>query len=290
MSSQATSSGRTPTGLSASPNATGIAIGFTQGGTVTVTIGGPDPADRNLLSGNTTSAIVTTSNFNGGSTSTIQGNVIGLDREAAAALPNGGGISIDGAGPTFSLIGGVFSGAGNLISGNTASGIVVNVNSGSVTIRGNAISDNAGLGIDLGALTVPLPNDDGDADAGPNDRQNFPIVSSVQALVPAGASTRVQGVLHSTPSTTYDLDFYENPACSRFPREFLEGKTYIGSGQVTTDSSGAGVFDVTLPVEVETGARISATATDPAGRPRSSRSECPSRPFRPRVLRQEERF
>jgi len=258
--------GTDPTGLTASPNATGIAIGFTQGGTVTATIGGPDPADRNLLSGNTASAIGTSSNFNGGSTSTIQGNVIGLARDAAAALPNGRGISIEGGGPTSSVIGGVFSGAGNLISGNTASAIVVNVNSGSVTIRGNAIYENARLGIDLGAAEVPLPNDDGDGDTGPNDRQNFPIVSSVQALVPTGASTRVQGVLHSTPSTTYDLDFYENPACSQFPREFLEGKTYIGSGQVTTDGSGTGVFDVTLPVEVESEARISATATDPAGK------------------------
>ncbi len=54
----------------------------------------------------------------------------------------------------------------------------------------------------------------------------------------------------------YDLDFYANPACSNFPREFLEGQTYIGSAPVTTDGSGTAVIDVTLPVAVDAGARI----------------------------------
>ena len=80
-----------------------------------------------------------------------------------------------------------------------------------------------------------------------------------------GGSTRIQGILHSSPSTTFDMDFYANPACSNFPREFLEGETYIGSSQVTTDGSGKFEFDVTLPVALEAGARVTATATDPAG-------------------------
>jgi hypothetical protein len=41
--------------------------------------------------------------------------------------------------------------------------------------------------------------------------------------------------------------------------------TYIGPGQVTTDGSGTGVFDVTLAAVVAEGARITSTATDPAG-------------------------
>jgi hypothetical protein len=257
-------------GLAASGNQSGVVVGFTQGGTVGATIGGPNPGDRNLISGNSSSGIVTTSNFNGGSSTVIQGNIIGLDKNAALPVPNFNfGISIGGQGPTTAAIGGPAPGEGNIIAGNTLVGVGVEGSPETVTIRGNSIFDNGALGIRLsgqGDLGAPLPNDEGDGDGGANGQQNFPIVSSVEAQAPTGTSTRIQGVLHSTSATTFDLDFYENPACSRFPREFLEGRTYIGSGQVTTDGSGTGVFDVTLPVAVEAGARITATATDPAGK------------------------
>ncbi len=257
--------GTDPSGLAASANHVGVDIAFPQGGSITVTIGGPDPADRNLISGSTIAGIQAFSNFNGTSTSTIFGNIIGLGKDGATAIPNSVGVSMDGIGPTFSTIGGVFAGGGNLIAGNTGPGIWIIHPSDTVTIRGNAISENGGLGIKLGNASgiFPLPNDADDADGGPNELQNFPILSSVQTLT---ASTHIQGILHSTPSTTFDIDFYENPACSNFPREFVEGKTYIGSGQTTTDASGTGVIDETLSVTVEAGARISATATDPSGR------------------------
>ncbi len=253
-------------GLTALPNTSaGVDAAFPQGGTVGATIGGLNPADRNLVSGNF-HGIEASSNFNGGSNLLIQGNIIGLDRNAASPVPNESGISIDGIGPTSATIGGLSPEAGNLISGNSRHGVVVSNPSDTVTIRGNGIHDNGGLGILLGAdSNAPPPNDAGDADTGPNDMQNFPLISSVQALGPSDGSTRLQGFLHSTPSTTFDLDFYENPACSNTPREFIEGKTYIGSGQVVTDVAGTGAFDVTLPVTVEAGARISATATDPGG-------------------------
>src|SRR5262249_49357131 len=79
------------------------------------------------------------------------------------------------------------------------------------------------------------------------------------------SGTHITGVLNSTPSTTFDLDFYSNPACASRPQEYLEGQDYIGSSQVTTDGSGNAAIDVTLPFTVEAGARISATATDPNG-------------------------
>ena len=53
--------------------------------------------------------------------------------------------------------------------------------------------------------------------------------------------------------------------CSNFPREFVEGEVYLGSSEVTTDTSGDAAFDVTFPVATEAGARISVTATDPLG-------------------------
>ncbi len=45
----------------------------------------------------------------------------------------------------------------------------------------------------------------------------------------------------------------------------MEGRTYLGAGQVTTDGTGTGAFDITLPVTTTAGARFAATATDPAG-------------------------
>jgi hypothetical protein len=90
--------------------------------------------------------------------------------------------------------------------------------------------------------------------------QNFPLFTSVTT----GATTHVQGVLHSKASTVYDLDFYAD-ACSNLPREFLEGETWIGTTQVTTDGNGDASFDEVLPVATAAGSQVTATATDPSG-------------------------
>ena len=95
----------------------------------------------------------------------------------------------------------------------------------------------------------PNFNDPRDADDGaesPPELPDHPVRDDPRA---AGHGTHIQGKLNSTPSTTFDLDFYANPACSNFPREFLEGETYLGSSQVTTDGSGNAAIDVTLPVD-----------------------------------------
>ena len=132
-----------------------------------------------------------------------------------------------------------------------------------VTIRGNAIHDNEGIGIDNGGDGVNA-NDPADADAGPNAGQNYPLISSVE-LTGLGAGTRVQGFLRSTPSSTFTLDFYGNDGCTARPQDFLEGKGWLGEAEVTTDASGSTPFDVTLPVAISPGDFVSATATDTDG-------------------------
>ena len=135
----------------------------------------------------------------------------------------------------------------------------------SVTITQNSIFGNSAIGIDLLGNGV-TPNDVGDGDAGPNGLQNFPIIKSVEhSGLAVGASTRILGSFHGAASTTFNLEFFANPACSSFPKEFLEGQTYIATEQVTTDGSGNASIDFTFPVETENGVRISATATDPSG-------------------------
>ena len=251
------------TGIVPLPN-TGYGISFDGSH---VTIGGSAPGAGNVISGNDGIGLV----LGGSATSTfaiVQGNFIGTDLSGTLALGNAD--RAIHAGAPDSTIGGTGPGEGNVIAntrvtagGQTGDGVYLPFGTGN-RIRGNSIHGNAGLGIDVMPAGSPdgvTPNDPGDADTGGNAMQNFPVLSSVTN----GATTRIQGALHSTASTIFDLDFYANPACSSFPREYLQGLTYLGPGQTTTDGNGDAVFDVTLPVATEAGARISATATDPVG-------------------------
>jgi parallel beta-helix repeat protein len=234
----------------------GVSISVTPG----MTVGGPAPGEGNLVSGNTAGGIAIAGSLT--SDNVVQGNLIGVDVSGAAPLPNGTyGVRIVGSGEN--TIGGSGAGEGNVIAYHPFDGVGIENASGN-TIRGNSIFENGRLGIDLSPTDVQ-PNDPLDGDTGANDLQNWPVLTSVVVQGAQGASTRFQGILHSAPSTTYDLDFFENPACPPFPREFVEGRTYLGAGQVTTDAAGAGTFDITLPVAATVGARFSASATDPAG-------------------------
>src|SRR5262245_33199170 len=95
----------------------------------------------------------------------------------------GEGVFIDTAGAT---IGGTTAVAGNVISFNGQSGMRVfglvgsplNINN---RIGSNSIFANGGLGINLGNDGV-TPNDPGDADVGPNNLQNFPVIAAVSSV------------------------------------------------------------------------------------------------------------
>ena len=226
-------------------------------------IGGSGAGDGNIVAGGQF--------YNGlelnGSGHVVYGNFIGTDLTGTIDLGNLHA-GIVGAG-TDLTIGGTNPGEGNTIAFNAGSGYSgILVQGQQVRIRGNRIYGNKDhLGIDLyvGSTTGVTPNDPGDADGGPNGAQNYPILISAGPASPQGSGTHITGVLNSTASTTFDVDFYSNPACAPRPQNYLEGQDYIGSTQATTDGSGNAAFDVTLPVTVEPGARIVATATDPNG-------------------------
>ena len=205
----------------------------------------------------------------GGVGNVVQGNQVGTDGTGTVRLANGyWGIRVGGSNTT---IGGVGAGEGNIVAYNRGyAGVVVHgVNA---TVRGNSIFDNAGIQANSG-LAIDLTggnlfelgvniNDAGDADGGPNGYQNYPLISSVTY---GGSSTTIVGTLQSTPSTTFDVDFYSNPACNGRPQEQDEAKTYIGSIEVTTDGSGNAAFNEVLAVVVANGSPITATATSPSG-------------------------
>ena len=115
--------------------------------------------------------------------------------------------------------------AANIIAFNTQSG--VRVAFGNHQIAGNSIFSNTGLGIDIGGGGLTA-NDPGDADTGPNNFQNFPVLTA--------AAGGVTGTLNSTASATFRVELFSNTACD--PSGNGEGQTFLGFVSVTTDGSG----------------------------------------------------
>jgi hypothetical protein len=121
------------------------------------------------------------------------------------------------------------------------------------TITGNSISQ-VGIAIDLGA-DGGTPNDPApDADLGPNNLQNFPLLTS--ALLSPSQLT-VQGTLTSAPLTTYLVELFANPASDP------DTTTLLASFDVTTGATGTAAFtrNVASPLPAADQV-ITATATN----------------------------
>lgn len=173
----------------------------------------------------------------------VELNHVGL-RANGTPLANSTGILVAGSNSTIDA---------NVVSNNNL-GIVVDNSSSWVgnAILENSISNNNGLGIDLGNNNVVNPNDPGDGDTGPNTLQNFPV------LTLAVRGTGVGGTLNSTALKPFRIEFFSNAACDG--SGYGEGATYLGFTNVSTDGSGNASFTVSLPV-VAVGSYITATAT-----------------------------
>ncbi len=192
---------------------------------------------------------------------TVTGNRIGTGINGTSSIPNDrDGVRLDNA--YSNTIGGVAAAPGPIGTGNT---IAFNGNNGVSVIGGfsnpilrNSIYSNNGLGIDLNDDGVTL-NDLLDTDSGGNDLQNFPDLTSA---VSTGGTTTVTGTLTSASSTLYRVEFFSDAGD---PSGFGEGRFFLGSMDVMTDSSGTMNFTAVLPMAAAPGRVISATATDPSG-------------------------
>jgi IPT/TIG domain/S-layer homology domain len=224
-------------------------------------VGGTDPLARNVISGNGSTGLV----VGGSGQNLIVGNRIGTDVTGALPLGNGhSGILLFGsAGSTVDneIGSAAIPDAGNIIAFNGHDGITI-VDDAAVrnSIRRNSIYRNGDLGIDLGDDGATA-NDGGDVDFGPNANLNFPLLRSVST---GGGNTTILGAFRGAPNTTVALEFFSNP-CNFRPRAFLQGQTFLGETQVTTDGNGFADLNVVLPVTVEAGSPVSATATDALG-------------------------
>ncbi|MDH4038707.1 MAG: hypothetical protein OEV86_14635, partial [Candidatus Krumholzibacteria bacterium] len=133
-------------------------------------------------------------------------------------------------------------------------GIVVGGSAMGVTVRGNSIGGNTGLGIDLGDDGVSM-NDTGDTDVGPNGLLNFPVLEYA-------VQNAVGGYITGMAGESYIIDFY---ASSCDPSGYGEGDFYLGSTIVTAQPDNQqSRFHATLPL-VPDFMSITATATDAGG-------------------------
>jgi hypothetical protein len=232
-------------------------------------IGDADSSARNIISGNGSGILFSSISNN----NRVLGNYIGVAIDGISPLPNNyHGIQLLGFSRS-NKIGGTTTGEANRISHNNRTGVILSEGGGLFPtqneIRGNSISRNGDLGIDLGTDGV-TPNDPGDNDGGPNEQQNYPILSSTSY------TTTLTATLNSQPNTTFNVDVYRSARCD--PSGYGQGQEFVFTAQVTTDGWGQANFDILLAGLASPGDAITTTTTDPIGNT-SEFSNCVSLPI-----------
>jgi CSLREA domain-containing protein len=220
------------------------------------TVGGTSPEARNLISGNDFIGVFLSV---GSGSSEVLGNYIGTAKGGKGDLGNSvGGVFIQGA--AKNTIGDGTAGGANTIAFNGEDGVRISNASdpndaNANRVLRNSIFSNVGEGIDLGSVGV-TPNDGaGDADAGANTLQNFPVIGSAKT---ASGKTTIKGKLTTKANKTFVVRFFKNPKGN-------EGKTFIGQKRVVTDASGTAAFGFSPKKAVAVGKTITATTTGPGG-------------------------
>lgn len=219
-------------------------------------IGGTTSAHRNVIAANLDDGV----QFNGSSTSDnwLLGNYVGLAADGTALGNADNGVEFH-SGASNNTVGGTNVGEGNVIAHNADNGVDLDPTAGNGNrISGNSIYLNDDLGIDLNSDGVTL-NDVDDSDNGPNQRQNFPELTSV---LTSGTEIYVTGSLNSSSGRDFHIELFANDEIVGSDSSgFGQGQTYLGSFMVTTDASGYVSFTQSISVEVPSGHFISATAT-----------------------------
>lgn len=218
-----------------------------------ILIGGPERTDANLIAANGGHGIFFTNKRI--RDITVQGNAIGTDLSHELALGNGGhGILSD-----YTIgyaTGNLFE--GNQIAHNGLDGVRV-MGQPRQAIRMNQIYANGGLGIDLNGDGVSL-NDLGDIDMAANMTQNYPELSDAATH---GGATYTIATMETISNTLFTLDYFGVTGCDS--SGYGEGRRYLGSGVVQSDSAGQLSHAQALPALVPAGDFVVATATDPEG-------------------------
>jgi CSLREA domain-containing protein len=128
-------------GDAAIPNRDGVVI---RAGATGNTVGGSNPGEGNLISGNTEAGVFIFADDND-----VIGNMIGVDVAGGASIPNETGVLIHRA--AGNQIGGAAAGAGNVISGNSNEGILISGTGASGNqVEGNLVGTDVTGGTAIG--------------------------------------------------------------------------------------------------------------------------------------------
>ena len=234
-------------GITPVPNLVGINIIGTNN-----TVGGYASGKSNTVSGNSALGLLLT-----GSSNTVIDNylydnlaygigIFGSDNSIVANTISGGlfgvmvlGITAAHNNPAGNTI------YNNSITGATVAGIDLNEN----TSVGGGYSPDTNIG--------PTPNDPLDADAGPNDYLNTPIISAASE----SASTTAVDFNLDVPAGDYRIEFFSNNVAD--PSGYGQGETPIGFTTITSNGTGEQSFSASMPGTGHT--NIAATTTEDYG-------------------------
>lgn len=221
-------------------------------------IGGTTPAARNLISGNDEQGV----EISASDSNKVQGNLIGTTKTGTSDLGNEqDGVRMTGSKNIVSN--NVVAFNGDAATNHIDNGVEVLKSSSTATPVGNrflfnSIFQNQALGIDLNdTITAPPGDPEGreqdarDPDTGPNDLQNFPVIT---AATSTGTTTTVTGTLRSKPEKNFTVQLFSNPPLTN------QGKTFLGQVQVKSNRRGKAVFSF-LGTAVPQADTITATAT-----------------------------
>jgi hypothetical protein len=209
-------------------------------------IGGTAAGSRNVISANANGVVV-----EGSSANRVQGNRIGTDRTGTAILGNAGGGVVVREPATRNVIGGTAAGAGNVISGNGAHGVLLEGPDTALNrVRGNFIgTDRAGttkLGNTGGGVAVrggAHDNAIGGTSPGSGNVISGNVGSGVLLEGPGTAGNLVQGNLVGTNPAGTDLG---NAAHGLFITDAAGGNsvggTADGAGNVIAFNGDDGVL------------------------------------------------
>ncbi len=246
-------------GLTPVPNYYGVLFA---GGATNNTLGGTVAGAGNYVSDNTSYNVFisdpgTSGNF-------VEGNFIGTDFTGTNGIAGFINVELQN-GATGNFIGGVNPGADNVIAFASFLGVALyDAGTTNNAVRGNSIFNNY-MGIHLfGSYYYPYvtPNDLGDGDTGPNNLQNFPVITNAFGY---GTSTMVSGTLNSATNSSFLIDVYRNFQPDLNIGGYGEGQFYAGTVSVTTDGSGNANFSLTNTADNYAGQYFTATATDANG-------------------------